>query len=201
MDMGDTGYTEFTFTEGITPYLQKNQHLRGAILGQIHSHHNMDVFFSPEDTDELHVNAENHNYYLSVIVNNHGDIIAKLCFLATRKHHVSTTLELLGDGGQPMTITTETIKEDDQVLGIYNCEIHYYNSGVNTQFEDRCREVMGKSKAIPIPLKPILDKFPKSNPKQGVIFSSSTPTKKPAGTKSKAPAKKKPAGRSKKKTN
>ena len=44
----------------------------------IHSHHNMQVFFSGTDMDEIYTNAPNHKEYLSVIVNNKFDIAGKL---------------------------------------------------------------------------------------------------------------------------
>jgi len=198
MNIGDAHSFEFYFTEGITPYLHKNQQLRGTLLGLIHSHHNMQVFFSQDDMNELHNNAGNHNYYLSVIVNNHNEIIAKVCFLATRKHLVSTTLDLLGDGGQPMQIGTESIDETDQVLGIYDCQIHHYNSAVSNEFEDRYREMVSKNKPTQSssPKGSPTSKKGKVNPKQGTIFSAI-----PAAKSRTKVGEKKKAVKPKKKTN
>lgn len=41
----------------------------------------MGVFFSGEDIDELKINCPNYNQYLSVIVNNRTEIVAKVAFL------------------------------------------------------------------------------------------------------------------------
>ena len=44
------------------------------------------VFFSGTDWSELEDNASNHNYYLSLIVNNFMDFCAKVCFIAEAKN-------------------------------------------------------------------------------------------------------------------
>ena len=82
MDVGSSGYTEYSFDanddysfERIADYLEK-----GYKLGHIHTHHSMGTFFSGTDMSELHDNAPNHNFYLSLIVDykNHGDWCAKV---------------------------------------------------------------------------------------------------------------------------
>ena len=82
MDVGSSGYTEYEFDpsddysfERIADYLEK-----GYKIGHIHTHHNMGTFFSGTDMSELHDNAPNHNFYLSLIVDykNHGDWVAKV---------------------------------------------------------------------------------------------------------------------------
>ena len=47
-------------------------------VGHIHSHHSMSVFFSGTDEAELRENSANHNFYLSIIVNNKHEIIGKV---------------------------------------------------------------------------------------------------------------------------
>lgn len=55
----------------------------------IHSHHNMTCFFSGTDMSELHDNAPNHNYYLSLIVNYKEDTgnnwCAKVAYVTEEK--------------------------------------------------------------------------------------------------------------------
>lgn len=48
-----------------------------ALITQSHS---MQTFFSGTDTDEINENSEFHNYYLSLIVNNFMDRVAKIAF-------------------------------------------------------------------------------------------------------------------------
>ncbi len=82
MDVGSSGYTEYEFDpadeysfERIATALEE-----GKKIGHIHTHHNMGTFFSGTDMSELHDNAPNHNFYLSLIVDykNHGDWCAKV---------------------------------------------------------------------------------------------------------------------------
>lgn len=82
MDVGSSGYTEYEFDpsdeysfERIAEAMEK-----GYKIGHIHTHHNMGTFFSGTDMSELHDNAPNHNFYLSLIVDykNHEDWCAKV---------------------------------------------------------------------------------------------------------------------------
>ena len=73
MDVGTSGYTEYELDSG-DDYTFNNLCDRVMMdpdlkIGHIHTHHGMDCFFSGTDTQELHDNAPNHNYYLSLIVN------------------------------------------------------------------------------------------------------------------------------------
>ena len=53
--------------------------------GLIHTHHTMDTFFSGTDIQELHDNAANYSYYLSLIVNFKEDYSAKIAKLVEVK--------------------------------------------------------------------------------------------------------------------
>ncbi len=71
MDVGNATYTEYDFStddeysfDKYTTALQE-----GYKIGHLHSHHNMQCFFSGTDTAELHDNAPAHNFYVSLIVN------------------------------------------------------------------------------------------------------------------------------------
>lgn len=79
MDKGSSVWTEFKVNEGIAKaykYL-KDDNLE-YLNGLIHSHHNMQAFFSGADISELEENAPNYNFYLSLIVNMEGTYAAKL---------------------------------------------------------------------------------------------------------------------------
>jgi hypothetical protein len=79
MDSGSAGYTEYETDVAVVKYMMKINFLeKGWKMGHIHSHHNMAVFFSGTDMDEIYTNAPNHKEYLSVIVNNKFDIAGKL---------------------------------------------------------------------------------------------------------------------------
>lgn len=78
MNVGTSSYTEYNMDERVSELSMKYLFNDNTIqIGNIHSHHNMDTFFSGTDMDELIDNSYNHLLYLSVIVNNKGNIIAK----------------------------------------------------------------------------------------------------------------------------
>lgn len=71
MDIGNSTFTEYEFTPSDSYSFKRYTEAleNGYKLGHIHSHHGMNCFFSGTDTAELHDNAPNHNFYLSLIVN------------------------------------------------------------------------------------------------------------------------------------
>lgn len=77
-DIGTTGHTEYE-PDGMEmiDYMTKQENFINLKLGHIHSHNKMNVFFSGEDTGELEKNKDHFDGYLSVIVNNGMEIIAK----------------------------------------------------------------------------------------------------------------------------
>lgn len=71
MDIGSSAYTEYNFdsSDSYSFDTYSDAMVDGKRIGHIHTHHNMKCFFSGTDTGELHDNAPNHAYYLSLIVN------------------------------------------------------------------------------------------------------------------------------------
>lgn len=83
MDKGTDAHTAFKYNEDIVDILETKPELEeNCIMGFMHSHNNMAVFFSGEDMNELKDNSSNYFQYLSVVVNNKTDIIAKASFIA-----------------------------------------------------------------------------------------------------------------------
>jgi len=77
VDKGTVGHTAFEYPEGLFEYMLANG-LEECKQGLIHSHNNMEVFFSGEDYSELQDNAPKHSLYLSLIVNNRNEMCAKV---------------------------------------------------------------------------------------------------------------------------
>lgn len=67
-------------------------------MGIIHSHVNMDVFFSSTDTNTLNEYAKLSNYCLSLIVNNYGKMIAKVAYPIRKNYSEGKKLYKNGDG-------------------------------------------------------------------------------------------------------
>lgn len=92
MDQGSGTYTEFEFNkrkldnsgyaDAMIDYF--NDHIdyidQNILVGGIHSHNVMQSFFSCTDISELTENCKSYNFYLSLIVNNAGDRVAKIAF-------------------------------------------------------------------------------------------------------------------------
>lgn len=90
MDIGTGGATEYKFSVDL---MDMYDVIPGSdpmddsdlIIGHVHSHHNMQTFFSSTDMTELMDNSVNHNYYLSLIVNNKMEPNAKLATVGKRE--------------------------------------------------------------------------------------------------------------------
>lgn len=84
-------------------------------------------FFSGTDTQELHDNAPNHNYYVSLIVN-YQDITAwtaKVAAVGKIKRTGTITMEstLKGKNGEQTQSNVEEINEDKECLYIIPCKL------------------------------------------------------------------------------
>ena len=80
MDKGDAASTGYELGEEFVEYRMDNPETLSWKIGMIHSHHHMKAYFSATDMSELNDNTEFHNYYLSLVVNNHGMLVAKVAF-------------------------------------------------------------------------------------------------------------------------
>jgi len=80
MDKGSSAATGYKFTPDVGKRHAEliKEHKSMVKIGMIHSHHNMDSYFSATDMEELNENSENHSWYLSLIVNNAGKYVAKI---------------------------------------------------------------------------------------------------------------------------
>ena len=78
MDQGSAAHTEFDLNEPeITRYMVM-EGLMHQCIGLIHSHNQMNAFFSGEDTDTLIEHGTAMNNFVSLVVNNDGNYVARL---------------------------------------------------------------------------------------------------------------------------
>lgn len=128
LDKGSSGFTSYEIDNRYVEYLMDDEERLEWHVGHIHSHHNMAVFFSGTDTEELHENSENHNLYLSLIVNNRLDFKAKLAF---RAEAMSTTGVLpyiaKDENGNPFQVSEAEFKIKKEKLFVYDCDIEVPN--------------------------------------------------------------------------
>lgn len=117
MDIGTAGYTEYEFGPDFVKFLTSRRDLLKMYKGHCHSHNNMSVFFSGTDQGEIHDNSEFHNYYLSLIVNNANDMVAKICFRGTQK---SVKIQFKNEKGEKAVVTTDI---DEDAIFEWECDI------------------------------------------------------------------------------
>jgi proteasome lid subunit RPN8/RPN11 len=141
MDIGSSTYTEYEFTEEV---MDMYDHIEGAEemkIGHIHSHHNMSCFFSGTDNSELHDNAPNHNFYLSLIVNHKMINCAKVAVVGKRKSKGSV-VEIQGFDGPDKIKFVDT---EEEVLLLMDCVLEY-ESNVENWFNDRVDALFEKNR-------------------------------------------------------
>ena len=117
MDMGSAAYTEYSFDDRVVTFLQEEEERFDWHIGHIHSHNNMKTFFSGTDMSELNDNSENHNFYLSLIVNNAMDLTAKIAQRIKLKD-----ISFLANDRDGNTYSKKLVN-DKEVLMIYDCNI------------------------------------------------------------------------------
>jgi proteasome lid subunit RPN8/RPN11 len=125
MDIGTSAHTQFKYdgSEIATAYMENEDWIiNNYRLGLIHSHVDMAVFFSGEDMSELHDNSEGTDFYLSVVVNNANDIVAKIALRGNQTKEISTIHEYKTRSGKLVKLSD---KSDDskEVLVLVDCNI------------------------------------------------------------------------------
>lgn len=139
MDKGTTGFTSYELGPEIVKYQMADPKRLTWKMGHIHSHNNMNVFFSGTDMEELHENSEFHNYYLSLIVNNRMEMEAKVAFRGKTNGYTC-----LDEKGEEWTLN---LKESKDTLFVFPCDIVLETPKVEVDksFKERVKEVIKKS--------------------------------------------------------
>lgn len=92
-------------------------------IAHIHSHQNMEVFFSGTDMQELEDNSAHHNMYLSIIVNNRMDIIANLAFRGKITIDIEVPCIVEDERGNKFQIQRDKIVGTKEKMFYYECDI------------------------------------------------------------------------------
>ena len=143
MDKGNAAHTEYDLDQGnnaLVGYMMENELYGNIILGHLHSHNTMAVFFSPEDTGELQRNVSNHNIYLSLIVNNKMDMTARVAYEANCV--VNPNFVARDENGDEYNIKGNEYTES--IMCYHNVEIikppEVFN--VDSKFKERIAEII-----------------------------------------------------------
>lgn len=136
MNIGSSAYTEFGYSNCIVDAYSSIDGSEDMKHSLVHSHHSMDCWFSNTDVQELHDNAPNHNYYLSLIVNHKTQYCAKVAMVA---EHTIREESLVFKGG---SFTFDESKS--KVLVTMDCDIELEQ---DSWFIDRFKAIEESSKA------------------------------------------------------
>lgn len=154
VDKGSKAYTGFdTADSDIMAFLMNNPNLLEMNQGFIHSHNSMKAFFSGTDMDELRDNCKNHNYYLSVIVNNVSDIVAKVAVYVEDEYSVQGTRVKMNSLGQAVKKSYTIPTGRRSIMEHYDCKIIRPEALVSDWFKERTDEIIKQAEAKKIPPK------------------------------------------------
>lgn len=138
MDIGTAAYTEFDWDEDVVNYRMDNPEAMEWSVGHIHSHNTMNVFFSGTDWAELNDNCRNHNFYLSLIVNNYSETTAKIAFTAN-----PISFMCLDEEGKDYKLNIQKSDSIEPFMFILDCDITKREKEISVPdvFEKRLQEV------------------------------------------------------------
>lgn len=123
MDQGNGVHTEFDLD---APEITRYMVMEGLInhcMGLIHSHNRMKAFFSGEDADTLVTHGQNMHNFVSLVVNNEGNYVARL----TRQVNFKGLEEKIVSG----TFLSPVFNTDDMEKDTYS---HKESSRINQMF-------------------------------------------------------------------
>jgi hypothetical protein len=171
LDKGSATYTSYKLDDRFVEYLMEEPEIRmDWKVGQIHSHHNMSVFFSGVDMSELSDNCPQHNFYLSLIVNNYNDFEAKVAILGEATISQTAVPFLATDeNGKKYTMETLDFDHKEERMYVYDCIIDspIKEVIVPEDFSKKVEDLISPPKVIPIataiPAVPVSKILPATN--------------------------------------
>lgn len=177
MDKGSSVYTAYNLDDRFIDYLMEDEERLDWKVGHIHSHNVMEVYFSGTDKEELYEGCENHNFYLSMIVNDYMDMIAKVATVANIDHElVSVPYKAQDENGEFYEIQVVDLNYNKKKVFVYDCKILHEAEivVVEDDFASRVAEIM-KPKPKPVSqYKPVTNqkKTPQLPPAKGGSYNS-----------------------------
>lgn len=140
MDIGTAGFTEFKDTEDIISYRLEHREtllVEGVYEALIHSHNNMPAFFSGTDESTLISEGTDLNHFLSLIVCNAGQYVARITRklktkLKAEAHIVYTkSAEYNTYDNQTVVLSSEEVNEVDKTEEKEETVIEYFELRIN----------------------------------------------------------------------
>lgn len=148
MDLGTSGYTEFSMTPEVSSYIANNIELFDCETGLIHSHHSMGAFFSGTDLDTLQKEGNDTNCFVSLIVDTQGTYKAAITRKVKAKRTVTisnseVSYEFFGEGKQSLnqdviSDTKDITSEEIQyfMLDVERHEVSNHLGFLDQRFEE-----------------------------------------------------------------
>lgn len=139
-DIGSSAYTEFEQSPDVVTYMCEHPELMTCYTGLIHSHDTMGVFFSGTDRNTLSEEGESLNHFVSLIVNNNGDRVAKIT-RQIRKEIVGRTHTSYN------SFNNVSVKlEDEDYTGEVETYIEVFNLNIEVEEEESIisKEIMDR---------------------------------------------------------
>lgn len=118
-DIGTGAATEFEYGKDFLDCYDRNPELIDCRTGTIHSHNQMRVFYSGTDVNDLMENSENTDFYLSVVVNNKGECIARIGYRVEEEVVETVTWKVMWrniTGKSKRTYTTSGLRMNDGIV-------------------------------------------------------------------------------------
>lgn len=140
MDTGSSAYTEFDMSPDVCSYVANNPELLDCHMGLIHSHNNMDTFFSGTDIRTLKEEGLDRNHFVSLIVNNRGNYTAAITRRLVNKCVVESFC-------YPSFGNTQ-IKEVRNFEGTNTEELEYYYLDIEVEGRSEYTELESRLKEI-----------------------------------------------------
>lgn len=102
----------------------------------------MNAFFSATDFDEIKGNAENYNYYVSLVVSFDEKYVCKIAFPTTQKY--TREFKIRDDSGE---IMTSSVTQENTVVILSNLEIEFeYENLLESWFIDKHAKLVQENK-------------------------------------------------------
>lgn len=142
MDIGTSGYTEYETDADLGMFMFDNNYVDNIKMGHMHSHHTMKAYFSGTDNGELIDNAPNHNIYLSLIVNNKMENVARIAYVV--KSNIGGTVTVKDIDGSDLVQEYQ----DEDYIEYLDANIEYDQPTMDfTNLEVRIKELRPKPKS------------------------------------------------------
>lgn len=168
-DIGNAASTSFEMGPDVVGYCVDND-LLGDRRGLIHSHHNMEAFFSGTDINTLKEEALDYDHFLSLVVNNRRKYVAAITSVIDSKRTITELNEFTTFDGDKVTLEANTYEEEEKFVEytLLDIEIEDYENS-HTELDTRIEELKeAKKKTVIIPATNY--KNPYINPVNGKIW-------------------------------